>query len=471
MNYSEHLQDFLDGSLDSAGEQSLFSELATNSTLRAEMKDWLAMKSAVWSDYRAFAPPVDATSSVFAALNFSAPLSAGVGAIGAGVATKAGWWSSLTSGLGASTMGALLTKSAMPFLLGWLVSLAMSSTIFALWGNDFHILLHGGMRTVPAQSFVPPSSSWQSSADRYAPHGSQSYPMIIHDTLRVASSDNAAVRSYALPSYGSSTQTLLASSVGYARAAEAYRSFIIDSESGESHLATTDRTPKDHYDELSDRITRTLQSVRQTSETFATKSDIPHTPVTQPSDMQSPQAPTPVVPIQTDDKQTMSQPKENDDQFSIDLRGISSQSLVTPTIGTGTQPFLTNGAIGIRAKVSCGGEVGIEAGREAYFQSFTIRNSDNELFRVEQQPVLTWAGIAYRHSFMPDATLSPFVHSVLGVTEIGPMARGMAGIIFRPDARVSFILGAESSISAFRINGAWYTSPKIGLSYGVSISF
>lgn len=482
MNYSEHLHDFLDGSLDGAQEQSLFSELASNSALRTEMKDWLAMKSAVWSDVRSFAPPVDAGESLFSALNFSSSLSAGSGSVaGAGVASTGIWYALKGSMVGKMLLGGSLAQSVGPFLMGWLLSLALSSAVFAVWGNDIQTLIHGTSSSQNEVFYHTSSKSPALSAQqniRQSNTEQHNNGGIFHDTLHIARESAGEYRTIPVATYMNTSangrESVHRSSMSnrYASAIRSYQTFSDD------YYRTA---PK--YDALSQRIASALQSGMQAMQSLTAIPDAEHGSVhntelppmdsTRSSLILHDQPNNPIAPAPL--SSTLPQAEASSIiaglPFVAELRGISAQSLSTPTIGSGVQPFLTNAAIGLRAKLSSSDEVGIEAGREAYFQSFTMRNVENDLFRVEQQPVLSWAGISYRHTFMPESVVAPFVHSVLGITEVGPLTRMMAGIVFRPDKRVSFILGAESSVSAFRYRGTWFASPKIGLSYGVSISF
>ncbi|NOY06969.1 MAG: hypothetical protein GXO82_10150 [Chlorobi bacterium] len=74
MNNSELLLEFLDGDLSPDQEDALFSALASNSELRREMKDHLAISSAIRDDVEAFTPPVESTRNIFSTLGFQAPV-------------------------------------------------------------------------------------------------------------------------------------------------------------------------------------------------------------------------------------------------------------------------------------------------------------------------------------------------------------------------------------------------------------
>jgi hypothetical protein len=74
MNYSELLHDFVDGTTDANQEQSLFMALASHDELRTDLKQLLAIKSAVQNDSKAFVPPVESTLALFSTLGFAAPI-------------------------------------------------------------------------------------------------------------------------------------------------------------------------------------------------------------------------------------------------------------------------------------------------------------------------------------------------------------------------------------------------------------
>lgn len=73
MNNSEKLHEFVDGSLDGMNEEQLFRELSESDDLRNELKQVLAIKTAVQKDLRAFVPPAESTLNLFAKLGFAAP--------------------------------------------------------------------------------------------------------------------------------------------------------------------------------------------------------------------------------------------------------------------------------------------------------------------------------------------------------------------------------------------------------------
>ncbi len=92
MDNSELIQQLFDGELDAQGESSLYSRLAIDSDLRAEMREHLAMKAAIQEDRALLVPPAALTNTVFSGLGFAAPL-AGSAAGAAGGSMLINWLS------------------------------------------------------------------------------------------------------------------------------------------------------------------------------------------------------------------------------------------------------------------------------------------------------------------------------------------------------------------------------------------
>ena len=86
----EQINQLLDGELDAMHEAALYGELAVNEELRTELREQIAVKSAVKDDRMALVPPASLTNSVFSGLGFTAPL-AGAAAGSAGGSLLLQW--------------------------------------------------------------------------------------------------------------------------------------------------------------------------------------------------------------------------------------------------------------------------------------------------------------------------------------------------------------------------------------------
>lgn len=75
--YSEWLSAYLDGELEPALEEPLFSALATHADLRQEMRELLALRRAACNDLVALVPPVSTTAAIFQSLGIGMGASIG----------------------------------------------------------------------------------------------------------------------------------------------------------------------------------------------------------------------------------------------------------------------------------------------------------------------------------------------------------------------------------------------------------
>jgi hypothetical protein len=98
---------------------------------------------------------------------------------------------------------------------------------------------------------------------------------------------------------------------------------------------------------------------------------------------------------------------------------------------------------------------------------------NGQTIRYQQQPQSMWAGAAYRYTLSPlgSSGFAPFGQIFLGGTSFGPLGRATAGLQYSPSGPLSFILGVEGMAMAYQFNSSWFTSSKLGLTYGVAVRF
>ncbi|MFW5701359.1 MAG: anti-sigma factor family protein, partial [Bacteroidota bacterium] len=65
MDYTKLIHEFVDGTLSPEHEEELFASLRSNDELRSELKQQMAIKSAVRSDTKAFTPSAASTMAIF----------------------------------------------------------------------------------------------------------------------------------------------------------------------------------------------------------------------------------------------------------------------------------------------------------------------------------------------------------------------------------------------------------------------
>lgn len=448
MNYSELLHDFLDGTLAGEHQESLFHALAQDIDLRAEMQQLLRIKRAVQSDTEAFMPPPEARDAIFARLGFGtsapiptpsvqapsvqipvAPVAETVIATAAPAVQRVLWREVLLSSLATSLFTGLLFFF---FLRPYGNS--------AFGNNGFGGSMNTGFGGNNNGNMVPPSSGYASQANFNASS------IQTRDTVRVL---REVVHHYRNDNAGG--QTMAAQN---------------DFQSGlQREFAQFQATML----ALTNELRSALHDAREENKRLTAERNAEAKTTTAPTET----ATTPVLP-QAPQSNPIETPKTGDwyNNLTFGVRGIRSRSVPQATIGSNAALAIApNTAISALYRLAAHHEIGIEAGQEAFFQTFRSRNNEGIPFIIEQNPTLSWAGLAYRYTLFPESMLTPFVHTVLGGADVGLTGRAMLGVRFAPDNRTQFLLGAEASAIVYGHQGTWYPTQNIGFTYGVSIRF
>lgn len=151
------------------------------------------------------------------------------------------------------------------------------------------------------------------------------------------------------------------------------------------------------------------------------------------------------------------------------VRGVRSRSLPEATVEANSYPLFNNTALSLMLPLSSTGALGIEVGQEAYFLRYrTILPEQEQIVGIEKNPVLAWAGVSYRHTFLPNDLFSPVMNFTLGGTSIGAMGRTMLGLQYSIDTKTRCTVGVEASSLLYIHREVWNFSPNIGITYGIS---
>lgn len=157
--------------------------------------------------------------------------------------------------------------------------------------------------------------------------------------------------------------------------------------------------------------------------------------------------------------------------FLVQFRGQATSGLTQVNVAKQTS-LMENANLAFLYQFSRQHIIGVELGNESFPMSFDgMRNG--QLIRYEQQPVSTWAGITYRYSFAPigNSSFTPFAQGLLGGSQFGPLGRLTGGLQYSPAGPLTFMLGIEGTSMAYTYQDKWYTSNKLGLTYGMAIRF
>lgn len=160
------------------------------------------------------------------------------------------------------------------------------------------------------------------------------------------------------------------------------------------------------------------------------------------------------------------------DGVTFHARNVALRSDPAPSVVSQSEPWFRNVNLGLMYALDDHHAVGIEAGRESFSQHFNGLENGMGV-RYEQNPLAYWATAVYQFTGEP---LLPHVHPFIqlqagGAFEIGGLGRATLGIKFRPFDRIAVIAGAEGSLMVYRFQSNWFSTNKVGMTYGLSYEF
>lgn len=158
--------------------------------------------------------------------------------------------------------------------------------------------------------------------------------------------------------------------------------------------------------------------------------------------------------------------------FSLQARGFA----LVPTVQTSADAqteWYQNLGLAFMYQLSDHHSFGLEFGSEVFPQVFEGTRSNGQVVRYEQQPSSMWATAVYRYSFdgIGATAFRPFMQGSLGGTKYGPLGRAIVGMQYAPLGPLTFVLGIEGSTMGYQYQNSWFTSSKIGLTYGMAVRF
>ena len=408
---NDQILELLDGELDPMVEPTLFAELASNTDLRTEFKQQLAIRTAVQEDRMALLPPAALTSAVFAGLGFAAPI--------AGAAAGA---------VGGSAVVSWITKLGLPMLTA---AAAAGMTWIAAQQTDDARLPARDQASVPTraeQTAEPPratTASTLTSSARPTPN----------DAALAEAQQRASATQRALANAQRENDRL--------RAALAMAEQRIPAQNLETPAVATPARE--------DEVMPLASSFNVTNDIRLARTE-GHRPVNTATFTES------VMPWQ------------RYPSFLVQARGFQSTPL-TPVSVPAQSGWLDNAGLSLLYQLSDHHGVGVEFGSESFAQVFEGRRN-GQLIRYEQQPSSSWAGIFYRYQHDPIAQgVLPFAQVLLGGSRFGPIGRATVGLAYAPSGPLTFLVGVEGATMAYSFQNTWFTSTNLGFTYGVAVRF
>lgn len=157
--------------------------------------------------------------------------------------------------------------------------------------------------------------------------------------------------------------------------------------------------------------------------------------------------------------------------FSLLVRGSAAYSFPQLDAPSPGNPAFNNMTIGLQYHPNTNHTFGVEVGRENFIQKYN-GVIDSRRYRIEQNYQAVWAGASYRYTLAKIKTLGeirPFASVMAGGTEVGPLLKSSAGVMYEYDRRVEFTAAVEGTALFYNFQNTLFNTKKLGVSYGVSV--
>ena len=160
--------------------------------------------------------------------------------------------------------------------------------------------------------------------------------------------------------------------------------------------------------------------------------------------------------------------EESTSEFSIGLRGFTQHSYTPQAVNPSIKPSVNNLALSVEYALSKNNSIYAEGGQEFIPHRFSGQEG-NYFIQYDQTYLASWAAIGWKHTFTTDYSVKPIVKISAGATETGPLGRVSAGIEYDLSNRITLMTGVEGISSLYSHQQQWFSTQKIGLTYGAKI--
>lgn len=404
----EQIHQLIDGELDQGAEQSLYSSLAMDSDLRAEMRDQLAMRMAVQEDRAVIVPPAAITNSLFSNLGFAAPL-AGAAAGAAGGSMLLQW----------------LSRFGVPV-----------ASMLAAAGLTFGVM-NSPNSDQPASQNVQSENTQQGISPATANTSATTTPAVTGSpTIKVVYRNN--------PNDADHIAALEKENLRL----QAINRELQEKLNNQSHIPAPvlaeheDNAPAVNAEMRIANVnlhqTYAVQHVEPSN--YALRSIATHPMVFMPG-------------------------------YSLQIRGMVLNP-TQQTAADQQSLWYDNLGIAMQYRMNEHSSLFVEGANESYPMIFEgVRNGQQIRYEQYPTMFWAGLGYRYTHSQFGNSGVAPYGQVALGGSKYGPVGRIGTGIQYTPMGPISFLLGIETSSLAYSFQNQWFLSPKVGLTYGMVLRF
>jgi hypothetical protein len=415
MENSKLIHEFVDGTLSPDREEELFSMLRTDENLRSELKQQMAIKSAIRGDTKAFTPSATSTMNIFNELGFSTGSAGGAaaGAAAGGAGGIASWFSKYSQGLIGGAIAAAATAAVLLFLTP-----AMNDS-----GAEYESKYQAAISEIKQLR--------NELANTEAPQ------------VTIAEPETA-------PAIQNSSKPQII-----------YRTVYVEKEitAGQSGASEDNAdAPMPRNNQITMLRDTPVLNVRN-----ASKIDVSY-----PLLDRSP------IPVGiTSDNRLWDLRTGSELGLSLEVGGNSPLMFEDERTVPDYFRKFNNTNLALMYEFSDEFRAGVEYRRENFYQIYDGTDSEGIGYTVEQQPNFDSFGFAMRYSpeFVSYGIFYPFAQISAGANQAGPVGRIMLGTEIAFNPAYSFIMGGELSGLAFKHQDHLFTSGKGGIYFGASFNF
>lgn len=416
LSLSELVYLFVDGETTSAQEQVLFSHLASDADLQAELQEAILIRSTLEQDCSALAVPPETTAAIFSKAGFALP------------GTATGW-----------SMGNVIGSTVQT-----LQSIALPS-LFALGGAALTAFYF--MHTMPQSQesellALRGQLSAQSSESAVLVSNAESLGGI--PSLDSDGASEQAQREYRSALY-SSASVSNQSADGLYRTVQQDEAPFADATQSEEVIAESAAI----IDESAIVIEQAPSVTMRTPLLFSSF------PTTNPRPALS-------------HSEFMNTDNSSARKWMVAARGLMTLNTMPAGNTSISDEHLSDFAVSVGYALNPQTVIGLEGGRQN-IRYYTFENGKGENATLHTS--MGWAGGYVRRQFhdFGFGELTPFAHVHIGGTLSGPSGRFITGLQWQPDSRISLSAGIEGSAFLYQNSGTWYSMRTLGLTYQVDV--
>lgn len=167
--------------------------------------------------------------------------------------------------------------------------------------------------------------------------------------------------------------------------------------------------------------------------------------------------------------------KNQDNEYSLQFRGINGVSFPSVQVPYKQNTVFSNMSAAFYFARFGNFRIGFEFGNEPFGQVFNNNEGGTE-WQYTQNAAIYWAGLdimyIFDKEFLFNGGPQPFVQATFGGTELGPLAKFITGLqYYSKETGIGAMVGLEGTILSYINQKVWYSTKKIGFTYGMSFHF